>query len=449
MQNTPLYNAMLEKIAEDLSRFHTPGHKGILPEPFAAAALYDFTEVDGLDSLFEAEGPILQTEKRYSALYETAGSFISAGGSTLAIQAMLSMVAHRGKKVLMSRNVHVSAINACALLDLEPVWIYPNIPEGDNPALPARIAPHLIDQMLQKQTQVAAVFITSPNYYGQLEDIREIAKVCKKHSVQLLVDNAHGAHLAFLQGGLHPIAQGAAACSDSLHKTMATLTGAAMLHVGSAELLPTAKGHMALFGSTSPSYLIMLSVDMLLADLESGQYKKTLEKTVAELEALRCIAAQNGFLPLTTNADPLKLTINFAAKCYGKEEFLAALKTAKIEPEYTDAQNCVLMFSASNTAQDFERVNAFLHKEVKAGPKPADAAQLGSFVPPKRQMSLRSAIFAASEYTAVEGCLGRTAAELISRCPPGMAITVPGEVVDEFTIQTLKNAHIKQLKVVK
>lgn len=448
MPNTPLYNAMKEKLAEDLSRFHTPGHKGTMPEPFAAAAKYDFTEVDGLDSLFEAEGPIMETEKRYCALYGTAGSLISAGGSTLAIQAMLAMVAHRGKKVLASRNVHVSAINASALLDLEPVWIYPNIPEKENPALPGRISPGLIENMLQNEAEVAAVFITSPNYYGQLEDISGIAEVCKKYAVPLLVDNAHGAHLAFLEENLHPMAQGAAACADSLHKTMATLTGAAMLHVNDKALLPTAKGHMALFGSTSPNYLIMLSIDMLLAELESGSYKAALSKTIQQVENLKKIAAENGFLPLLTNADPLKLTINFAAKGYDKEEFLQQLKKSKIEPEYTDPNNCVLMFSAGNTQRDFDRVEAFLRLPKQ---NITEVLPVPMQLPPsaKRHQSLRSAIFAQSEYVGVDACEGRIAAELISRCPPGMAITVPGEVVDKFTIQTLKNAHIKQLKVVK
>ena len=135
---TPLFDAIEGLRRQDFSRFHTPGHKGASLGFLSAVTPWDFTEVRGADSLFEAEGPIAETERLYTELYGTAGSFLSAGGSTLCIQAMLRLVQPLGQKILIGRNAHGTAVSAMALLGLEPVWLCPRTGAD---LLPAPITP--------------------------------------------------------------------------------------------------------------------------------------------------------------------------------------------------------------------------------------------------------------------------------------------------------------------
>ena len=257
----PLLDALEKQIGAGRARFHMPGHKGILPPPLCEAPAYDFTELPLTGSLFEGIGPMAETERAFSAFYNSGASLLSAGGSTLCIQAMLALGASPGGKIAAGRNCHAAAVNAMALLGLEPVWLYPDEPSGT--ALPGRVSPALVGRALRENPDLQAVYLTSPDYFGVLCDVEAIAEICHRRRVPLLVDNAHGAHLAFF--GLHPMALGADLCCDSLHKTLPALTGAALLHLRDGARAEEARARMALFGSTSPSYLILLSVDLLAA----------------------------------------------------------------------------------------------------------------------------------------------------------------------------------------
>ena len=258
----PLSRAVAEYLEGDFSRFHTPGHKG--KDRFAPhfgwgeVWCWDVTECAGLDSLFEASGPIRETEQLYSRLYGTADSLISAGGSTLCIQAMLALALQPGDSLLAVRGVHSSAVHAMALLDLHPQWVLPSIDQATG--LAGAVCPEEVERAFTCNPRLKAVYLTSPNYFGSISDIATLSKVCHSFGVPLLVDNAHGAHLAFLPQSLHPIGLGADLCCDSLHKTLPVLTGGAMLHVGNKAYASQARRKMALFGSTSPSYPVMLSI---------------------------------------------------------------------------------------------------------------------------------------------------------------------------------------------
>ena len=151
---TPLFDAIEGLRRQDFSRFHTPGHKGAPLGFLSAVTPWDFTEVRGADSLFEAEGPIAETERLYTELYGTAGSFLSAGGSTLCIQAMLRLVQPLGQKILIGRNAHGSAVSAMALLGLEPVWLCPGTGAD---LLPAPITPAQAEEALRRNPDAAAV----------------------------------------------------------------------------------------------------------------------------------------------------------------------------------------------------------------------------------------------------------------------------------------------------
>lgn len=151
--NTPLKRALDEYIRQDYARLHMPGHKGAFISPFGELMAYDVTEVEGTDSLFEDDGPLKELEEIFTRLYDTKGTVMSAGGSTLCIQAMLRMVAKKEGRILAGRNIHAAAVNAMALLGLEPVWVYPNRKQKER--LIGEISPDAIRNLLEKENRRA------------------------------------------------------------------------------------------------------------------------------------------------------------------------------------------------------------------------------------------------------------------------------------------------------
>ena len=443
---TPLCQATEDYIRTGRARMHMPGHKGSDdPSLFGGPLLtYDLTEADGLDSLYQSSGAIARTEEAYRQRYGTAASCISAGGSTLGIQSMLSLTVPPGGKVIMARNVHMAAVNTMALLDIHPVWLYPACRENCPHA--AAVTPAQVREALVCHPDASAVYVTSPDYYGQLCDVAAISRICRERGVPLLVDNAHGAHLKFLPRDCHPMTLGASVCCDSLHKTLPVLTGGAMLHIGEKRLAGRAKNRMALFGSTSPSYLIMLSIDRCLNYLDRA--KEDFGTLIERLEPIRRLAAEQGYLPIDGSElhDPARLTLSVWNSPLGQEGFGRRLRAFGIEPEYLGPDYCVLLPSVFNPPSDFERLVSFL----QATPARGDAVWRPVFFPsPERVMSLREATFSDSESLPVEQCAGRIAAEATILCPPGIPVVMPGEKIDGSLEKIIKNTGIQRLNVIK
>ena len=262
-------------------RMHMPGHKGTAllgPEPL------DLTEIEDADVLYHAEGIIRESEANAAALFGTKKTVYSAEGSSLCIRAMLYLALlharanHKKPVIAAGRNAHKVFMTAAALLDLDIRWIY-----GTESVISCAITPAQLEDVIVSENP-AAVYITSPDYLGNIADIKSLSTVCKKHGVLLLVDNAHGAYLHFLPEPMHPMQLGADICCDSAHKTLPVLTGGAYLHIahGTPDMFAQrAESAMALFASTSPSYLILQSLDAmnpLLATSFPAQLKACAER---------------------------------------------------------------------------------------------------------------------------------------------------------------------------
>ncbi|MBQ8415566.1 MAG: aminotransferase class V-fold PLP-dependent enzyme, partial [Clostridia bacterium] len=243
-------------------RLHMPGHKG--KGPLGLEAL-DITEIQGADELFDATGIIKESEENAGRIFG-AHTFYSTEGSSLSIRAMLYLTLlyakEQGRECLIwaGRNAHKTLLSALALLDMDVQWICSS---QKSSYLSCHVTAKDLDEMLDgAQRKPVAVYLTSPDYPGQLADVGGIAKVCHRHGVLLLVDNAHGAYLKFLSPSLHPMDLGADMCCDSAHKTLPALTGSAYLHVSHhapKQLWENAKIALSLFASNRPSYLILQS----------------------------------------------------------------------------------------------------------------------------------------------------------------------------------------------
>ena len=257
---TPVYDFIKALNDSETLRCFMPGHKGKAPESqLENLYKYDITEIKGADSLFESDGIIAESEKNASELFGTEYTAYSASGSTLCIQAMLTLMKWENRKAFAIRNVHRSFLNGCALLDLEVSWIYPEYSGG---IISGEIDISKIENALKSYNKPSFLYLTSPDYTGRMCDIKRISEICRKYDSRLLVDNAHGALLAFMPENLHPIHLGADLCCDSAHKMLPAMTGSAYIHTSRPEYAPLIKKAMLLYASTSPSYPVMMSLDL-------------------------------------------------------------------------------------------------------------------------------------------------------------------------------------------
>ena len=411
-------------------RLHMPGHKGVL---LTGCEQDDITEVAGADSLYEAEGIIRESERNASLLFGCP-TYYSTEGSSQCIRAMLYLVLLHAKErgvarplILAGRNAHKTFLSAVGLLDLDVEWLYPENEAGylACPVTPDGLTARL-SQMKVEGRLPSAVYLTSPDYLGNMVDIAGIAEVCHGFGVLLVVDNAHGAYLRFLSPSLHPMDLGADLCCDSAHKTLPVLTGGAYLHVGAHLPLSQrdqAKSALALFGSTSPSYLILQSLDMANAILAEESYGATVAETSHLVEACRTRFTDHGFIS-PFRGDPLKLTL--CPKCYGYTgvELGEYLRENGMECEFADPDYLVLMVTPAISKMDLERVAALLTALPR---RAAISVCPPSLNQPERALSVREALLSPSEKLPASACNGRVLASATVGCPPAVPIVVSGE----------------------
>ncbi len=444
---TPIFDFVSRYIQKDAARFHMPGHKG--QGPLGCEAL-DITEIGGADVLYEADGIIAESEQNASELFGSAHSYYSTEGSTLCIKAMLALVTQsrtageRKPYILAARNAHKAFVYACALLDLEAEWLYPT--DNTHCCSCPITADDVKAALADAQEPPCAVYLTSPDYLGQLADIEGIASVCHRYGVPLLVDNAHGAYLRFLETDRHPLSLGADMCCDSAHKTLSVLTGGAYLHISKSAVAycEGARRALSLFASTSPSYLILQSLDLCNRYLCEG-YREKLQNTVKRLEQTKRLLAQNGFE--AEPSEPMKLTLRASRTGYTGETLAALLREKGIEVEFADAEYLVLMVTPENREADFLRLEqAFAHLSprtpIKQQPLPAVSQK-------RAELSIRQAMLAPQERVAVGLAEGRICASPNVSCPPAVPIVISGERITAEDVALLRHYGIQQIDVVK
>ncbi len=421
-----------------------PGHKGA---DFLGAEPLDITEINGADSLYEADGIIAESEANASSVFGCP-TFYSAEGSSQCIRAMLYLIAlyarANGKKPLIAanRNVHKTFLTAAAMLDFDVMWLYS---KNQGSYLSCDISAEQLDETLGSASQKpAAVYLTSPDYLGNVADIASISVVCRKHGVLLAVDNAHGAYLKFLKVSQHPVDLGADICCDSAHKTLPVLTGGAYLHVSNTApqiFVNQAKNALSLFGSTSPSYLILQSLDRFNKYIsENGEVFSAFSKRVAGFKE---DLTKLGF-ELYGN-EPLKITIYTKDFGYIGQHFAGQLATKGIVCEFADKDFCVLMLSPQTGEEGLKR----LYNALKEIPRESAVfEQSPSFYKPRKALSVREAVMLPFESVPIEMAEGRILAQPSLSCPPAVPILVCGEVVDNATISLFKYYGIKTCTVV-
>lgn len=441
---TPICDFAKRYAESSALRLHMPGHKG---KGALGIEALDLTEIKGADILYLGNGIIAESEENTKKLFGSKKTLYSTEGSSLSIRAMLFLAALYGKEqglggtVLAGRNAHRVFHGACALLDLNVDFI------STGSVMDCPITPEMLDNALNGyEKKPCAVYLTSPDYLGNTLNIKALSQVCHKHGTLCLVDNAHGAYLKFLQPSRHPLDLGADMCADSAHKTLPALTGAAYLHISEnapALLSEQAESAMSLFASTSPSYLILQSLDALNAYLSDG-YTEKLAKCGELCDSIKAQLRNVGY-ELAGNE---KIKITLCPKSYGYtgEEIAEILEEMGIVCEHSDPDFTVLMLTPSLDERDTARI---LEALLSLPKKPKILSRPPTITEKNRGASMKNALLSPKESIPVEHCLGRITADSTVACPPAIPITVCGEIIDEEAIKAFEYYGIEKVSVLK
>lgn len=433
---------MLQKHNEsDVLAFHMPGHKRKGYEHLQGVEKIDITEIDGFDNLHDANGVILQAENRASEVFGVKYSRFLVNGSTAGILAGIRSICKEGDAILVARNCHKSVFNAVELARLCPVYVMPKMLDnffGD-------VSPMSVQEAFENNPNIKAVALTSPTYEGVISDIKSIADICHKHNAVLFVDEAHGAHLSLADFEKSARNLGADLVVNSLHKTLASLTQTAILHVCSDRVdVATLDKNLAVFQTSSPSYVFMASIDGCVRFVQNNP--KDIELWSGEIDNARGMLAGLKNLKLFNLSDgqafaydKSKLVVLCDEVGISGVELKNILREKyNIELEMAGVNYAIAMSGAGDTNESFARlvnalceIDATLEKVDKKGTVIVDDIAKKHFEP--YQTNTLSC-----EYADFGKSVGRVSAENIWAYPPGCPIVVKGE---EITSQAVDNIN--------
>ncbi len=440
---TPLYDALRDRAGRDTARFHMPGHKGRpLAGLWGELTALDFTELPDTGNLYldGADGPIRAAERLFADACEAAHGLFLTGGATQGILALLTAFAAPGDTVIVDRNSHRSVHNALALLDLRPVWV--QAPLITPFCVTAAVPETAVRRALERHPDAVCVLMTSPTYYGVITALPALAAVCRQRGVPLLVDAAHGAHLPWLAGHRSPVALGAQAAVLSAHKTLPALGQAAVLLAGADTDVVRLRRCAGLYGSSSPSYPLMASLDLARAFMTRdgraalqavrGRAEDIRQKTPCFLGAIR----HNDIV-----TDPLRLCLYTGG---GHETAARLERDCGVACEMADTRNVVFLLSPADDGDALSRLSSAVDALGPDLPPMPPVTTVDPPPLPRVYCTPREALFAPSKPLPPEQALGRAAAEPVGAWPPGVPLAARGEMIDETVVSLLLQAGCDQ-----
>lgn len=447
---------LLEKLVRngesDIYPCHMPGHKrngwGDLPQQLSKM---DITEIEGFDNLHQPEGILLELQRKAAEICGAEESFYLVNGSTCGVLSAVSAALPAGGHILMARNCHKSAYHAAYLKNLKISYLYPEI-LGEYDIFEA-VTPEQVRAALEKTPDIGAVLVVSPTYEGRIADIMGISEAVHEKGIPLIVDEAHGAHLG-LSREVHENScrQGADLVIQSVHKTLPALTQTALLHVNGKlidrDLL---KRFLHIYQSSSPSYLLMASIDNALQYVEKdgerafAEFRRRYDDMLAGLSHCRILK----FLPADEKRQDLgKLLISVRnAEMTGRQLYDILLNKYRIQPEMAAESFVLAMFTINDRPEGYERMTAALLEidSCLGGLKKTEnACQSGSYLKPWPEnpdidgYRLAAAWDGIKEEVLVEESAGRFAGEFVNLYPPGVPLLVPGERITKELCQRIR-----------
>ena len=451
---TPLLDAIVAYTRERPTYFKIPGHryeKGISPRwrQWTGDGIFrfDLTEAEGLDDLHCPEGVIKEAQELAAEIFHAKATYFLVNGTTCGNEAMVLTCAGEKEKIMVPRNAHKSVLMGLILSGAEPIYLMPRYDEKTG--LCGSIMPEDVEEGFRKHPDCKGVFLVSPTYYGVCSDIRKISEICHKKRAVLLVDEAHGGHLYFGDKSMGTdtlpegaILQGADVCAQSMHKVTGSLTQSSLLHVGSERIdRGRLEANLHMVQSTSPSYLLMTSLDAARYELamhgpqmihRAFALAKTARKSINAIPGMVCYGEEiknESIYDLDTtrlviSASDLGITgFELADRLY--EEYRVGLELA-------DEKNVVAVVTYANEKEDIQNLVDALEKIAQN--TMSDQGHIKKMAMPsvpEYVLSPRQAYFAPKKRIRWEDAKGKIAGEAMIPYPPGIPLVNPGEIITD------------------
>lgn len=443
----PIVEALKTAYNHPTYQFHIPGHTkgfGTLPEfrrlVGKRALMVDTTdEFDNLGTLTPATGPIKEAEELAAKAFGAKRTFFLINGSTIGNLAIAMGLTRKGQKVIVNRNCHRSILTGLIISGAEPLWIVPE--KLSDWGLWGNIEAKDVETLLENNDDVSAVWITNPTYEGVVSDIESIAKICKKFDVPLIVDEAHGCLWNFNDKlPTSSLKLGADIVVHSLHKTGGSMSQSSMLHVSenSKICVEDVERALMLLHTTSPSLMLLGSLDAARANLQSERGQKQLSKAIANAKFLRSEIDKMESIHHLKSGFGYKTDVT---KIFIKADGLSGKRLESIleidfgiEVESASDEGLLVLSNIGNKRSDFEYLAQCLHKIDTHNYKDIYYLENKKHMPmltPIIKKSLRDAYFSEKEIIPKEQAVGRLSGEVVAECPPGISILLPGELITE------------------
>ena len=447
----PLVAALKEYSQKEPAYFCIPGHRfgrGVSKQWVSNGAhellRFDLTEATGLDDLHQPSGVIKEAQELMAQLFHARKSFFLVNGTTCGNEAMIINSLKTGDKIIVPRNVHKSVLAGLILSGAVPIFITPEwIPKW---GIWGALSPDKIRAMLSQQPDIKAVLTVTPSYYGIVDKLPQISRICQEFGCLLLVDEAHGAHFYFSEALPEgALASGADMCTQSFHKVTGSLTQSSVLHVASKQIdVDFLRNNLQMFQSSSPSYLLMASLDAARYELaqhgnemssEALSLAEEARVAIAKIEGIRCLGREVVGHYEVADVDMTKLVVSATDIGISGFELKAMLmREYGVELELADHNNVLLVLTFANTKDEVRRLVKALTKIAQSSDKVKGTIDDDKvMMPPLPVMKVtpRDAHFSKKKVIRWADAYGEVAAEAIIPYPPGIPIVYKGELINQ------------------
>ncbi len=438
--SAPLVEAMLNYKKSPMTGFHIPGHNrgnGVLSDfcnlvGSDVLSIDTTDEFDNLGTLHPATGAIEKAQMLAAQAFGSRKTYFVTGGSTIANLALAFAFTSPFDEVLIGRNCHRSVLTGLIISGAKVNWVIPK--KFDDWAIFGNIEASDVEEKLKNNRNIKLVWITNPTYEGVVSDVKKISEICKHYKVFLIVDEAHGCLWNF--NSKFPktaLELGADAVVHSLHKTGGAMTQSSMLHISKNSKFEDEKitHALKLLHTTSPSLLLLASLDAARANLQSSNGKKMLENAIENALYFRTEARKIEKLNIfdENNLDITKIFLKIEGLSGVELEYILE-NDYKIEIESASDEGVLILSNIGNTRQEFEYlINSLKEISKKEYPKRQLNNKIMPLIDPEIVMNLREAYFAPKEYINKNDAIGRISSEVVALCPPGISILLPGEII--------------------
>ena len=451
-----LYRALEIYSQEDYYPFHMPGHKRN-PDTVNTDLPFDrdITEIDGFDNLHHPEGILKKAQETAASVYDTKECYYSVNGSTAALLAAVSATVPRNGQILVARNCHKAVYHALYLRNLIPTYVYPQM----DPKwwINGGISSDKVERALAENPEIKAVLLTSPTYDGVVSDIEKIAEIVHRYEIPLIVDEAHGAHFHFSNYFPTSAAElGADLVIQSFHKTLPSMTQTAVLHNCSDRVdSRLIRRFMGIYQSSSPSYILMASMDACMEKMSSDgnemfrEFTKILEKArrrLSECKYIRLVSPEIGTAGVF-DYDRSKLLFSTRyASMTGSELAQILLEKYHIQVEMETEHYVLALAAVGDSGEGFERLCQAIEEinqeeaQKKKEKRETEEPKAGrtAYTSLSQFMSITEAMESKSEIRKLEESVGRISAEFGYLYPPGIPLIVPGEQITGRFIRNMR-----------